>query len=102
MTKHEKKAAGKLWRLPDLRQTQTDTSDIEAFAPPTPSLPVDSKLAELMLDAAIPKRFRRQLARGEPICLSVTVPGPTWCASIANAAEACWPASYLVTRDGLN
>ena len=99
MTSSEKKVARKRLRIPDLPHMNTDPDNVEAFGTPLPR-PVDAEFARLLLNAAIPIGLRRQLDRAEPICLSLTVPGISWCEPMGKAVQARWPGSHRVVRDG--
>jgi len=99
MTQHDKKAAAKRLRIPNLPRTLEDPFNVEAFGAPLPRA-VDAEFSRLLLNAAIPIHLRRQLDRSHPICLSIVVPSPGWCEPIAKAVRARWAASFCVARDG--
>ena len=76
-----------------------DGADVAAFASADRPL-VETELPGLLLDAAIPLKLRRRLDRGDPVCVSITVPGPTWCDPIGGAVNARFPKASRTVRDG--
>jgi hypothetical protein len=76
-----------------------DGADVAAFAKADHSS-IEAVLLGLLLDAAIPLRLRRRLERGDPICIALTAPGPTWCAPICAAVNSRFPKVTRTARDG--
>ncbi|MGA2494820.1 MAG: ATP-binding protein, partial [Roseiarcus sp.] len=76
-----------------------DGADVAAFASAgQPS--IETALPGLLLDDAIPLRLRRRLDRGDPVCVSITVPGPSWCDPICAAVNSRFPKASRTARDG--
>lgn len=77
-----------------------DTPDFSDLFASNDQVSIAEELPYALLLKALPRPIRRRLERGDPLALTVTVPGPDWVGPIGGAAKALNSDAKVFCRDG--
>ena len=77
-----------------------DTPDFNELFASDDQVSIAEELPYALLLKAIPRQIRRRLERGDPLALTITVPGPDWIEPIGSAAKALNSDAKVFCRDG--
>lgn len=77
-----------------------DTPDFSELFASNDQVSIAAELPYALLLKALPRPIRRRLERGDPLALTVTVPGPDWVEPIGGAAKALNSDAKVFCRDG--